>query len=251
MSKLGLLLVGVSLIAGCSLIETEKPVSYYVLDAKPLAPKSVKKQTLVAVNAIQLPDYLDQPNLVLRDSSQKLHVAFYHSWAEDFGSAIRRVMISELNQSDDKVRYVQRCDSCQKLTITLNHFYPTTQGEVILAGDFVLENELENSREQGDYPSKEAEIPKSFLIEANLTADGYEHAVKQMRISLGQLAKQVTNNIAKTSFKQITLSESEIPNQPEHQASKPIVVTPDVEKGGTSEIKEFAKPIRRINLRKS
>ncbi len=234
MFKLGVLLSSVVLIAGCSLIEAEKPVNYYVLDAKPVKPNGHKKQKIVAVNPIQLPDYLDQPNLVLRDSSQKLHVAFYHSWAEDFASAIRRVMISELNRNDDSIRYLQRCEECPKLTFTLNHFYPTTEGEVILAGDYVL------TSEQG------SNIPDAFLIEANLSADGYEHAVKQMRLALTLLAKKVIPEIgAKHQEKadaNAAIGESVNSLSSQAVAAKnTITVTQD---------KPKLKPIRRINLKK-
>ncbi len=245
MFKLGLLLIGASLVAGCSLIEAEKPVNYYVLDAKPVAPKMLQKQTLVAVDAIQLPDYLDQPNLVLRDSSQKLHVAFYHSWAEDFASAIRRVMISELNQSDTTVRYVQRCDNCQKLSIALNHFYPTTEGEVILAGDYVFDNESEYS---SDLNSEEHQVPSAFLIEASLSADGYEHAVKKMRLTLGQLAKQIVTSRSKVLPKTGTLEEDK--TDIEQMLDSEVALTADVEKIAPSKGLVNNKPIRRINLKK-
>ncbi|MEH6444874.1 MAG: ABC-type transport auxiliary lipoprotein family protein [Oceanospirillaceae bacterium] len=170
-------------LGGCSLIETEQPVTYYVLDAEPLAIKNKPQQLSIAIDEIELPDYLSQPNLVLRDSSQKLHVAYYHSWADDLASAIRRVLMRELNQSSRKYNFTGRCKTCDSVAIRLDHFYPTTTGEVILAGEFVINRQDEKT------------VRHNFLLKTELKLDGYEHAVQQMRLALSKLVQQINKSL--------------------------------------------------------
>lgn len=176
--------LGVSLIAGCSLVEKEQPVNYYVLDTQPVAPGKTAKTTATMVSIVELPEYLDQPNIVLRDASQRLHVAYYHSWAEDLASAIRRVLISELNRADSAIRFTMRCENCAQLNIVIDHFYPTTQGEVVLAGEYQVIN------------ADRLLFSEVFLIKTALAEDGYEHAVQQMRNAIIRLARDINGKIA-------------------------------------------------------
>lgn len=183
-TKLILLGLYVSIISACSSIEVEKPVSYYVLDDKPAQLTKKNTERTISIDQIILPDYLNQPNLVLRDASQKLHVAYYHSWADDLSAAIRRVVTAKLNALDKQVYYTSICEECERLTIVLDHFYPTTQGEVILAGEYQLSLDTQQLTRQ------------SFLIKTELQQDGYEHAVKKMQLVLNKLAVDIQKSVA-------------------------------------------------------
>jgi uncharacterized lipoprotein YmbA len=171
------------LLSACSAIEKEQPVNYYVLDAKPSALTTKAITQNIAIDRVELPDYLNQPNIVLRDDSQKLHVAYYHSWADDLGSSIRRVIISELNVLSNDSRFSARCTDCESIKLSLNHFYPTTEGEVVLAGDYQIK------------PLNKPMTTQSFLITLDLENDGYEHAVDKMRLALFQLAAKINNTL--------------------------------------------------------
>jgi len=173
-------------VVGCSAVKKESPVNYYVLDAKPsaLTPKHITRN--IALERINLPDYLNQPNIVLRDDSQKLHVAYYHSWADDLGSSIRRVVISQLNVLNDSSRFSAYCEDCTSIKLNLDHFYPTTQGEVILAGNFQIK------------PVNKPTKTERFLVNLDLDDDGYEHAVDKMRLALFQLTAQLNQSVNNT-----------------------------------------------------
>jgi uncharacterized lipoprotein YmbA len=183
MIKRSVLLLTSLLLLGCSAIEAEKPVNYYVLDAKPSAVNKKLIHSTYAVNPIELPDYLNQPNIVLRDESQRLHIAYYHSWADDLASTIRRVVITELNSTKNNARFNARCDNCDSITITLAHFYPTTQGEVVLSGSYQI------------IQAEQAPLSQDFFIQVDLEKDGYEHAVEKMREALVALTALINQNI--------------------------------------------------------
>jgi len=183
MIKRSVLLLTSLLLLGCSAIEAEKPVNYYVLDAKPSAVNKKLIRSTYAVNPIELPDYLNQPNIVLRDESQRLHIAYYHSWADDLASTIRRVVITELNSAKNNARFNARCDNCDSIAVTLAHFYPTTQGEVVLSGSYQV------------IKAEQLPLSQDFFIQVDLDEDGYEHAVEKMREALVALTTLINQNI--------------------------------------------------------
>ena len=191
-------------LTSCATLETEKSVTYYVLDAKPSNVFEKQTQFNVIVAKIVLPDYLNQPNLVLRDSSQKLHVAYYHSWADNLADAVRRVMIAQLNSTDKNTRYTANCKACAKLSIVLDHFYPTTQGEVVLAGEFQF------------YAAAQPVLGQNFVIKKELKKDGYEHAVKKMQHSLTELSVRISRSIKTARLRRQPLQKNTLPLENEN-----------------------------------
>jgi len=177
------LLLSCLLLFGCSAIEAEKPINYYVLDAKPSSIIKKLIRSAYAVNPIELPDYLNQPNVVLRDESQRLHIAYYHSWADDLASTIRRVVITELNSAKNNARFSSSCDNCDAITVSLAHFYPTTKGEVVLSGSYQITK------------AEQQPLNHDFFIQVDLDKDGYEHAVEKMREALVALTTLINQNI--------------------------------------------------------
>ncbi|NRA19116.1 MAG: membrane integrity-associated transporter subunit PqiC [Oceanospirillaceae bacterium] len=178
--KLSLLfMAALLLLGGCSLAPPEKPISYYLLDSEPkkLGQKASSQRYLV--NPIMLPDYLNQMNLVIRDADQRVHVAYYHSWVDSLANSVRRVLIRELNETNRDYGFTANCQGCKKINIQINHFYPTTAGEVILSGEYSIQGE----------------IHRNFLITVNLNVDGYPHSVKKMQSALRILAKQISSNL--------------------------------------------------------
>lgn len=174
-------------ITGC-MNSPEPPESFhYLLDAAP-ALSSQSSQTSkrefarpaqVKVLALNLPDYLQQPNLVLKMSNHQIKIANYHFWAEDLNHSIQQILIKELNQTSSTISYHQRCIACDEIAITIDHFYPTDQGKVVLSGSY---DQIAND---GSYSASRF----SFVTELN--KGGYDEAVEAMRALLTELAKQV------------------------------------------------------------
>jgi len=111
---------------------------YYVLDAN--APNSSYNQPvikhgdrIVKVLPVQVPDYMRQPNLVLKLQDHEIKIANYHFWAEDLRLSIQRVLLKELNAMHGDIHFSERCSPCEEILMIIDHFYPTEGGEVILA----------------------------------------------------------------------------------------------------------------------
>lgn len=166
---------------GCS-SATSPQVNYYLLDSEPKATQNKTATRIVQLNPIHLPRYLDQPQLVTRDNNQKLIIANYHSWADDMSNSIRRILLNDLNSSIDDVFYIESCQKCDNLIVNIEHFYPTSNGEVVLSGKY----QLKKNNKSNYY---------TFFLEDDLERDGYDHAVTKMRRLLQKLAVQINKEI--------------------------------------------------------
>ncbi|MFT6267969.1 MAG: putative lipoprotein YmbA [Alphaproteobacteria bacterium] len=171
---------------GCVTSTTPTETFNYILDNDPVGSQNtlatasiIAKKAGIKVLPVQVPDYLNQPNLILKLSNHQIKIANYHFWAEDLSQSIQRVLINELNNAHNDLSYTQRCVGCDELAITIDHFYPTEQGDVVLSGTY--ENVLKDgSRSQ-----------TRFSLTKKLEKGGFDEAVSAMRALLGELAQQI------------------------------------------------------------
>jgi uncharacterized protein len=93
------LLFAVLLFAGCS---TTPNARFYTLssDSTPesLAASYDKASYSVAVGPVTVPDYVDQPQLVVRVSANEVRVEEFNRWAEPLESQIPRVIAANLER---------------------------------------------------------------------------------------------------------------------------------------------------------
>lgn len=172
-------------LVGCINTQQAPETFYYILDSTPesaehtTAAKTGDNVRQVKVNPVILPDYLNQPNLVLKLSDHQIKIANYHFWAEDLRQSIQQVLVNELNINNSTTTFAKVCrGACLTLDITIDHFYPTEEGDVMLAGTYYL----------SDKP-----VVKRFVLNKSLSKGGYDEAVPLMRSLLSDLASQIKN----------------------------------------------------------
>ncbi len=91
-------MAGVMLLTGCA---RTAPVSYYQLSAleatgKILSPDEAAKM-VIGIGPVRLAEYLDRPQIVTRQSANRLQLADSHRWAEPLGENIPRVVGENLS----------------------------------------------------------------------------------------------------------------------------------------------------------
>ncbi|MEO0442909.1 MAG: ABC-type transport auxiliary lipoprotein family protein [Pseudomonadota bacterium] len=181
------------LLPACSSTNKPPTIKYYLLDLPPEFSTFASKQfnkNLVKVNRADLPDYLEQPNLVIREDNQQIRIANYHSWADNLGESIRRVLINNLNAKNNNYNFVKECKDCANLKISIEHFYPTNDGKVVLIGIYSIEKMTATKKGET--------FSERFMLSQDIQIDGYDHAVKKMSELLSQLSEQMTQNITIT-----------------------------------------------------
>lgn len=164
-------------ISACS--KTEVPKTYYytidTLETQQAPPRDGMQ--IVQVNTVTLPAYLDQRNLVMRDGDSQIIISQYHLWADEPAAGITRQLTNSLNALDSARHYQSRCSDCPSVNVNIEHFYPTSDGEVVLTGEYTL-----GGGNDSNHP---------FSFRSQLKSDGYEDAVRVMRVLIKDLAQQI------------------------------------------------------------
>ena len=87
------------LLAGCT--PNTRPVKFYLLQpikGQDAVAKAVdtQKPALVGVGPVEIPAYLDRPQIVTGNTGSELQMAEYHRWAEPLRDTITRVLAENL-----------------------------------------------------------------------------------------------------------------------------------------------------------
>ncbi len=89
------------LVAGCSVLEPRPdPTQYFVLRPVERNTDAATAKLTVGLGPISLPSYLDRPQMVRRDGSNRVRVAEYERWAEPLRSAVPRVLAQDIENRE-------------------------------------------------------------------------------------------------------------------------------------------------------
>lgn len=90
-----ILIGGLLALTGCA---GSEPVHYYVLSASSEAPTNsmVARNIAVGVGPVEMPEYLDRPQIVTRTSQNELSMAEFDRWAESLEDNTIRVLAENL-----------------------------------------------------------------------------------------------------------------------------------------------------------
>lgn len=157
---------------------------YYVLDPAPKSFAVKNAETEIKILPVTLPDYMNQPNLVIKLSDHQIKITNYHYWADDLRQSVQRVVINELNQLNNTVNFTQQCRNCINVEISIDHYYPTEGGDVLLAGTYVVigTNAKQNIN--------------SFSFSTSLSDGGFDESVAKMRELLDALSAEINNSLS-------------------------------------------------------
>lgn len=133
------------LLAACY---SSKEPSLYVLNPKPFnvhVQKNVK-HTLIGIDSVTLPQYLDNPQIMIFTTPQQSNLDEHHQWAEPLSSNIQRVIQTNLSNSLrgaaieiapwDSEFYPQH-----HLRVEISQFKVDKQGNSILRAIYTIETD--------------------------------------------------------------------------------------------------------------
>lgn len=164
-------------------------VNYYLLAGN--APQGVSIQasnTLpsLVIDTVEVADYLQQSGIVLQTADTQIQISKRHLWAETLDSALPKLLFKELQkQSNEFNFYLKYSDfvprSDYRLLVHIDSLQATDRGEVICSGRYQLVSEAD----------REQVITVDFKFNRDLTADGYDHAIEQLRLLVSDIAQNV------------------------------------------------------------
>ena len=183
MQKVSMLVVFCLLVSACGTLKQAPDTTYYLFDADPVAQQHKVTEARIKLEKVTLPDYLSGSQLVMRESEHELIKANYHSWADSLDESIERALLNDLNNINAENEFVVWCSPCDSISVTIEHFYPSAEGKLLLSGYFEI------SKSKGENKLSH------FQLLDELSVDGYANAVKQMRAQISELAAQINQNL--------------------------------------------------------
>jgi len=181
--KICLASAAVLVLGGCVNSEAPPDTFYYVLDPAPQTYDAKTNATPYKIKPVVLPDYMNQPNLVLKLSDHQIKITNYHFWAADLRQSVQSVLINELNLINNAASFSNNCGQCTEISVYIQHYYPTEDGDVVLSGNYQI-----NSGQQ-------SQSLHSFSLKNSLQKGGYDEAVAAMRKLLDELAADINKKL--------------------------------------------------------
>ena len=185
-TKFFLLGLVVLVLQACTSSAPTPDTYYYVLDPSPKTATEKKTTVAYRVLPVELPNYMNQSNLVLKLSDHQIKISNYHYWANDLRKSVQRVVINELNQLNSQAGFAESCSNCSyTIIISIDHFYPSESGTVVLAGSYNINTDFFGVTTRS-YP---------FSFSSTLDKGGYDESVSAMRGLLDKLSVQINRSL--------------------------------------------------------
>jgi len=169
------------------------PTQFYTLSSVQLPPRdSIGAKTVVGVGPVNLPEYLDRPQIVTRASGNRVMLADFDSWVEPINSMFVRVLVENLSlilASDNVVALPQRRPMRldYQVEVDVSRFDADRSGRALLDARWrVFGRDGERLVQEG---RSTVAVP---------TADpGYEAIVAALSDALGQMSAEIASAIEK------------------------------------------------------
>ncbi len=165
-------------------------VQYYLLDevSSEMTQTDASPQTkmTVSLDKLRLAKYLRQNKLTILDGNQ-LYFANQHLWAEKLEQGLAHALAADL-AAQSAISLLQQNDpgfeqAALSVQLKIDHLAATQDGRVILQGQFWLVKD------------KQVLAAEAFNFASELQTSGFGHSVKQQRLLVKQLAKQLQRSI--------------------------------------------------------
>ncbi len=183
-------IIAACLLAGCA---AQPPQDYYyslVLAGDGSARTSTPEPgARLIVGPIHLPRYLNQRGMVMQLDGHQIQTANHHFWAEPLDEAIGKVLVQDIAQRNTSLEVGREQDrwsgtgNC-RLRVEFDKFHATNAARVAVRGRYWLYAHDATPVSQTEFDIAEA-----------LTDNGYDHAVTQLRVALGELSVEVSESV--------------------------------------------------------
>jgi uncharacterized lipoprotein YmbA len=182
----------VFLLAGCS---STPPVRFYNLNSLPSGqqenPAAILGEDIaIGVGPVELPEFLDRPQIVTRKSQNQLEIAEFHRWAASFPRNFSRVLAKDISTllPTDRVAVYPWEDTFSptyQVKLDVEQFDGQLGEQVFLRVIWSL---------VGEEGKKELVVRKTLIEEPVLTND-YEGLVAAQSNALATLSREIVEEI--------------------------------------------------------
>ncbi|GAB2910946.1 membrane integrity-associated transporter subunit PqiC [Rheinheimera gaetbuli] len=171
------MLAAVCWLAACS---SPAGLNYYQLPAVNNSRQPAAESLVLYVAPVQVASYLNGRGLVLQLSDVELNIARQHLWAEPLAAQVQRQLRDLLSNTTAYEAELSAQPDAVVLTVQLERFYGTVQGNAVLSGRYQLSNKKHS---------------QPFNIAVALSADGYPALVTALAAGIELLSQQIATEL--------------------------------------------------------
>lgn len=199
--RLLLVISAVILLSSCG---RSKQSQYYILTPLPCNPyqaKTVYSGLKIAINKLNIPGYLDKPQLSIHCSPNQIHLEENHQWAETLKDNMLRVLQTNLvtllpGAQVEKEPLHIKFQPNYTIQVNISQFKYDMYGNSQLRADYVI------------YHGKKTIKKQSVCYQANSKTVSFQEMVMSLNCHLSRLSKEIagffhTNNKAAHTQKYI------------------------------------------------
>jgi uncharacterized protein len=180
------------LLAGCG---TSPPSKYYVLNAVKAQETAGQVTTapqsaFIAVGPVQIPDYLDRPQIVTRTARNELEISEFDRWGGSLKENVDRILVENLSAllASDGVVVVswrRRAPGAHRLPVEVNSFDAVPGGSVLLKATWGVSSP----------DGTKTLLVRGSTVSQLLNDKGYSAVVAAMSQTLGALSQEIAVGI--------------------------------------------------------
>lgn len=189
-------LLKVLLLASCS---TTPAVKYYTLnpsfDIQPDNIQTVSGDVLaIGVGPVELPKFLDRPQILTRKSQSRVMVSEFHRWAGSFSEDFLRVLTKNISlllpaQRVSAYPWTDQFSPTYRITLTVDQFDGQFGGDVVLNVTWFVWNQNDANEL----------VVKHTRIKEAVSAENYEALVEAHSRAIATLSNAIADEIARVS----------------------------------------------------
>ena len=191
MSARGAAVAALFVLSGC--FGSSDPAFYTLSAAAPSAGEAIasRPELGVVVGPIEIPRYLDRPELVMRDGSHRLVVADDHRWGGSLRTDVTRVVADDLGQLFGTARVAMypnepRFPASYRVLLDVREFEGEPGAKVSLRARWTITS----------YADGRALAVEESEIEQPVASARAEDVVAAQSSALGELARRIATRIA-------------------------------------------------------
>lgn len=178
-------LLAIVMISGCG---TVRKTDYYQLDeATNRSLTGVEKGKIVGLGPIQLPEYINRPQIITRSSAHRMNISEFHRWVEPLNDSIKRMLVINLsnNLNSNRIYWIPRVERQFPLELRVAIDIGRFDGQL---GDKVTLESRWSIFDKNDQPL----LTKVSLIEEPVKGQDYDDLVMAMNQALQALGLEIS-----------------------------------------------------------
>jgi len=193
-----LFIISLFVFSGCGSSKASRFYTLNTMESTQAVQKNVtaEQQIVIGLDPVEIPDYLDRPQIVTRYSGNELHISEFDRWAGPLREDMQRVLLENLSVllSGEPVAVISETWGVPldyRLAVNITRFDVAAEEDVELKAQWTLVGK-----------DKQEIIVRESSMRERIEDKGYSAVVSAMSRSLGKLSQDIAEEIKSVLLKQ-------------------------------------------------